>query len=117
MLLKPVIALLMLLSSPFASAYTYPDCKNGPMAKFPICDSSAPINKRALDYVSRLNLTEKISRTYSGFGAPTPAIPRLGVPELQWINDGMNHNDHFMYLCITQLPTSNSFNQRLIYIA
>ena len=73
-----------------ARGYTYPDCKNGPLSSVAICDASADIDDRAASFLAQLNVTEKISRLYSGFGAPSPAIPRLGIPELQWINDALH---------------------------
>ena len=98
----PVLRCLLLVSTLVASVsgYSYPDCKNGPLSKVAICDSSASIEERASSFLAQLNITEKISRLYSGFGAPSPAIPRLGIPELQWINDalhGLTGGPNFQY--------------------
>ena len=80
-----------------ATAYTYPDCKNGPLAKLPICNMSASTDVRAASYLAQLNVTEKMSRLDSG----SRAIPRLGIPEYDWVNDALHgltccHN--FQYL-------------------
>ena len=79
-----VLSVILLVSSLLAgaSAYKYPDCANGPLAQLPICDPNASIEDRAQSFLDQLNVTEKVSRLYSGFGAPSPAIPRLGIPEL-----------------------------------
>ena len=97
--LLPVMRSLLLLSTLLvaARAYTYPDCKNGPLAKLPICDPTASTDARAQSYLAQLNVTEKMSRLDSG----SPAIPRLGIPELDWVNDALHgltccHN--FQYL-------------------
>ena len=84
----PVLRCLLLLSALVASvsAYSYPDCKNGPLSKVAICDQSVNIDDRAASYLAQLNITEKISRLVSG----TPAIPRLGIPALQWVNDALH---------------------------
>jgi beta-D-xylosidase 4 len=72
------------------------------LAKLPICDQNAPIEVRARSLLAQLNVTEKISRIYSGFGNDfSPAIPRLGLPSLQWINDalhGLTGGPNFHYL-------------------
>ena len=84
------------------SGYGYPDCVNGPLAKLPICDPSVSIETRAQSFLAQLNVTEKMSRLYSGFGNDfSPAIPRLGIPALQWINDalhGLTGGPNFQYL-------------------
>ena len=99
MLLLPTIRCLLLLSALLASvsAYDYPDCKNGPLAHLPICDQNAPIDERAASYLAQLNTTEKISRLAS----LSDAIPRLGVPFLNWVNDalhGLTCCNNFQYL-------------------
>ena len=58
------------------------------MSALPICDPTASLSARALSYLRQLNVSEKISRLYSGMDYnPSPSIARLGVPPLQWIND------------------------------
>jgi hypothetical protein len=52
------------------------DCKSGPLATFPICDFSFPSRQRAVDLVSRMNVSEKIFQLSS----TATAIPRLGLP-------------------------------------
>ena len=65
---------------------SFPDCKNGPLAGFPICDPMLPSRQRAADLVSRMNLTEKLARLTTG-GA---AIPRLGLPHYEWWSEALH---------------------------
>ncbi len=65
---------------------SYPDCKAGPLATFPICDSSLPSRQRAIDLVSRMNTAEKISQ----LATSALAIPRLGLPAYQWWNEALH---------------------------
>jgi beta-glucosidase-like glycosyl hydrolase len=65
---------------------SYPDCKAGPLATFPICNSSLPSRQRAADLISRMNISEKISQ----MAVSSPAIPRLGLPGYQWSNEALH---------------------------
>ena len=65
---------------------SFPDCKSGPLAKFPICNSSLPTRQRAVDLVSRMNTSEKISQLVH----MAPAIPRLGLPAYQWWSEALH---------------------------
>ena len=51
-------------------------CTNSARANWTICDSSADINARAADIVSRLSLADKIQ----ALGTGTPALPSVGLP-------------------------------------
>jgi beta-glucosidase len=52
----------------------------------PYKDPSLPIEQRANDLVSRMTLEEKASQYTHAAGA----IPRLGVPEYNWWNEGLH---------------------------
>jgi beta-D-xylosidase 4 len=65
---------------------TYPDCKAGPLATFPICDLSVPSRQRAADLISRMNISEKISLLTTA----SPAIPRLGLPAYNWESEALH---------------------------
>ena len=65
---------------------SYPDCKNGPLAMFPICNPSLPSLQRAIDLVSRLTISEKISQ----LAVSASAIPHLGLPGYQWSNEALH---------------------------
>ncbi|HZT58728.1 MAG TPA: glycoside hydrolase family 3 C-terminal domain-containing protein [Pyrinomonadaceae bacterium] len=52
----------------------------------PYKDPSLPIEKRVDDLVSRMTLEEKVSQMMNA----APAIPRLGVPEYDWWNEGLH---------------------------
>ena len=71
-------------------AFEFPDCTNGPLAGSPICDESVAIQDRAIDLLSKLNTTERLSRLDSDWVPGTIAIPRLGLPMYQWINDALH---------------------------
>src|SRR5436305_7570719 len=49
-------------------------------------DESLPFEQRARDLVSRLTLEEKVQQMKD----VAPAIPRLGVPEYNWWNEGLH---------------------------
>ena len=84
------------------SGVEYPDCRHGPLSSLPICDSSLPVSTRAASFLAQLNVTEKVTRLFSNFGSDfSPAIPRLGVPALQWVNDalhGLTAGPNFVFL-------------------
>jgi beta-D-xylosidase 4 len=65
---------------------SYPDCKAGPLATFPICNPALPSLQRTVDLVSRMNTSEKISQ----LGVTALAIPRLGLPAYQWSNEALH---------------------------
>ena len=64
----------------------YPDCKSGPLSKFPICDLSLPSHQRAVDLVSRMTTAEKIVRMVNDGNS----IPRLGLPRYQWWSEALH---------------------------
>src|SRR5450432_2636520 len=49
-------------------------------------NTSLPFQERAHDLVSRMTLEEKVSQ----LGHTADAIPRLGVPEYNWWNEGLH---------------------------
>lgn len=65
---------------------TFPDCRSGPLAKFPICNQSIPSRERAADLVSRMNLSEKIAHMIT----TTEGISRLGLPQYEWWNEALH---------------------------
>jgi beta-glucosidase len=52
----------------------------------PYKDPSLSIEKRAADLVSRMTLEEKVSQ----IGHTSDAVPRLGIPEYNWWNEGLH---------------------------
>jgi beta-D-xylosidase 4 len=64
----------------------FPDCKSGPLSKFPICDPSLPSHQRAADLVSRMTIAEKTTQMVNSAGA----IPRLGLPQYQWVSEALH---------------------------
>ena len=56
----------------------YPDCVNGPLAPYPICNASLPILPRALSLIAMLNVSEKVTRLGESYGSN--GIDRIGLP-------------------------------------
>jgi beta-glucosidase len=52
----------------------------------PFKDASLPTEQRVRDLISRMTLEEKAAQ----LGHTAPAIPRLGVPEYNWWNEGLH---------------------------
>ena len=65
---------------------SFPDCKSGPLASFPICNQSLPSRQRAADLVSRMNISEKISQLIT----TSDEIPRLGLPKYEWWSEALH---------------------------
>ncbi|HEY6189178.1 MAG TPA: glycoside hydrolase family 3 C-terminal domain-containing protein [Pyrinomonadaceae bacterium] len=78
----------------------------------PYKDPSLPIDRRVEDLISRMTLEEKVSQMMNA----APAIPRLGVPEYDWWNEGL-HGVAFSGIA-TVFPQSiglgATFDQRLV---
>ena len=55
-------------------------------ADFPFQDPSLPIDQRVSDLVGRMTAEEKISQ----MSLTAAAIPRLGIPEYTWWNEGLH---------------------------
>jgi beta-glucosidase len=80
----PLALLSALILVPLASqAQTPPACQDAP-CKYR--DPSRTPEERAADLVSRMTLEEKARQ----LGHTAPAIPRLGVPEYNWWNEGLH---------------------------
>lgn len=75
-----------LLAAIDAQNASFPDCKSGPLASFPICDQTLSSHERAADLVRRMNLTEKLARIKDG----ADAIPRLGLPQFEWWSEALH---------------------------
>ena len=52
----------------------------------PYKDSKLPVEQRVNDLVSRMTLEEKVSQ----IGHTADAVPRLGIPEYNWWNEGLH---------------------------
>ena len=66
-----------------AQAATLPACANAPCLYL---DTSLSPEVRAKDLIARMTLEEKAHQ----LGNTAPAIPRLGVPEYNWWNEGLH---------------------------
>ena len=76
----------VLVAATHAQTPSFPDCKSGPLANFPICNQSVPSLQRAADLVSRLTTAEKITR----LGTGSAAVQRLGLPGYQWWSEALH---------------------------
>lgn len=54
--------------------------------KLPYTDTSLPVEQRVSDLVSRMTLEEKASQ----LGHTADAVPRLGIPQYDWWNEGLH---------------------------
>ncbi len=67
-------------------ALTTQACAEDAAASLPFRDPALSVDLRAQDLVSRMTLEEKAHQ----LGHTAPAIPRLGVPEYNWWNEGLH---------------------------
>src|SRR2546423_3298618 len=69
------------------AAATFAQQEPAPQAAKPLyLDSSAPLDQRVHDLVSRMTLEEKASQMKD----VAPGIPRLGIPPYNWWNEGLH---------------------------
>ncbi|HTZ59400.1 MAG TPA: glycoside hydrolase family 3 C-terminal domain-containing protein [Acidobacteriaceae bacterium] len=69
-----------------AGAFLVPLVTHARAAEFPFRDPSLPIEQRVADLVGRLTPEEKISQ----MTMTAAAIPRFGIPEYTWWNEGLH---------------------------
>jgi len=60
--------------------------KEAPVAKTPYLDPDLPLTERVRDLMGRMTLEEKVSQMVY----ESKAIPRLGIPEYNWWNEGLH---------------------------
>lgn len=76
------VAIALAIAAPLAVA----EAQDADPATFPYRDPSLGVEARAADLVARMTLEEKAGQ----LGHTAPAIPRLGVPEYNWWNEGLH---------------------------
>lgn len=81
-----VLLFALLVSLANSQTGTFPDCRSGPLASFPICDQSLPSRQRAADLIARMTTSEKISQMVT----TAAAIPRLGLPKYEWWSEALH---------------------------
>ncbi len=69
-----------------ACILTAVSCNHGRESEFPFQNPSLPIEQRVADLVGRMTPEEKISQ----MTMTAAAIPRLGIPEYTWWNEGLH---------------------------
>src|SRR5215510_10950992 len=71
---------LIVIAAPATTQETKPD------PRAPYLNSKLPLEQRVDDLVSRMTLEEKVSQMMNS----APAIPRLGIAEYDWWNEGLH---------------------------
>ena len=71
------VLLVAIIASVHGQNASFPDCKSGPLATFPICDQSLPARQRAADTISRMNNS-------------AAALPCLDLPQYQWWSEALH---------------------------
>jgi beta-glucosidase len=82
----PLALLASLLLAPLVAQAGTPSACVDAKAKCKFLDTSLAPQERAADLVARMTLEEKAAQ----LGHTAPAIPRLGVPEYNWWNEGLH---------------------------
>src|SRR5690242_6931019 len=57
-----------------------------PLADAPYRNPQLPVEQRVNDLITRMTLEEKVSQ----LGHTADAVPRLGIPEYNWWNEGLH---------------------------
>lgn len=81
-----LVVLLILIGYVNGQNPSFPDCENGPLSEYPICDTTLPPRERVIDLVSRMTVSEKISQLVTA----ADGIPRLGLPAYQWWSEALH---------------------------
>ena len=68
---------------------SFPDCSDGPLSGYTICNLSANYIDRASSLISLFTLEELINQT----GNSAPGVPRLGLPNYQVWNEALHGID------------------------
>ena len=119
-----VLALLALLTFSSVAAFDFPDCEKGKLAGTPVCDESLPYMARARWIVSKMNVSEKVSRLQN----TSPGVDRLGLPAYEWWSEalhgvawspGVHFPDSGNFSCATSFPEpiglGACFDRQLVY--
>lgn len=69
--------------------FSFPDCTNGPLSTYTICNLTASYVDRASSLISLFTLEELINQT----GNTAPGVPRLGLPDYQVWNEALHGLD------------------------
>ena len=103
-----LLLLSIVLSLSGVNSYGFPDCVNGPLATFPICDASLSYRERAVDLIGRWHVDEKLVNLVNG----SPGVPRLGLPAYQWWSEalhGLARSPGLNFTSVGPFNSSSSF--------
>ena len=99
--MKQLVTFLFLLCAASASAQT-----------LPYQNTQLSAAQRADDLIGRLTLEEKVSLMMDS----SPAIPRLGIPQIQWWNEALHGVGRNGYATVLPL-SSNSWRRSILFFS
>ncbi|KAG5654647.1 hypothetical protein H0H81_009895 [Sphagnurus paluster] len=70
----------------YALVYQFPDCKNGPLAKNAVCDTTKDPKTRATALVKQFTIEELMSNSIN----LSPGVSRLGLPSYEWWSEALH---------------------------
>jgi beta-D-xylosidase 4 len=70
---------------PAHSAFTFPDCTNGPLKATPVCDFTKDPATRARTLIQMFTDDELIRNGDN----TSPGVPRLGLPPYEWWSEAL----------------------------
>src|ERR1700759_5878148 len=85
-LVATILFVLSAVTPPIFAQQTDSAPKDSAPADAPYKNPKLPTDERVKDLISRMTLEEKAAQV----GHPAPAIPRLGIPEYNWWNEGLH---------------------------
>ena len=86
MIVFMLVVVVLVCQLALVTSYAFPDCVNGPLAKFPVCDPSLGYHERAVDLISRFTVQDKLANLGNG----APGVSRLGLPAYQWWSEALH---------------------------
>ena len=79
-------AIAVVAAQPPSYPIRFPNCQNGTMSQFPICNPILSARERAADLIGRLTVAEKINR----LGHFSGGISRLELPAYSWGGEALH---------------------------
>ena len=92
---------------------SFPDCSNGPLSVYTICNVSANYVDRAASLISLFTLEELINQT----GNTAPGVPRLGLPNYQVWSEALHGLDRANFAETGDYGWATSFPMPILSMA